>query len=125
MLVLKADLFAVYFDSLYKILVCGAKDVNQLKIIFYTRPTICNFISMLLGAISGVFLINGCKHLISGTTEILDFNILTINSLEFNFIIIMDFATFTFIGVVTLIASCVVFYSKDYIGNDPNIERFI
>nr|ADD83049.1 NADH dehydrogenase subunit 5 [Baetis sp. PC-2010] len=93
--------------------------------IFYTRPTICNFISMLLGAMSGVFLMNGCKHLISGTTEILDFNILTINSLEFNFIMIMDFAAFTFMGVVTLIASCVVFYSKDYMGNDPNIERFI
>jgi NADH-ubiquinone oxidoreductase chain 5 len=28
-------------------------------------------------------------------------------------------------GIVTLIASCVVFYRKDYIHGDPNINRFI
>lgn len=38
---------------------------------------------------------------------------------------IIDFASLTFIGVVTLIASCVVYYRKDYIHNDPNIQRFI
>jgi NADH-ubiquinone oxidoreductase chain 5 len=63
--------------------------------------------------------------LITGGRLILDFDIIALNSVEFNFIIIIDYVSLTFMGVVTLIARCVVYYSKDYIAGDPNIERFI
>lgn len=95
------------------------------KIILFTRPTICNFIRMLLGLIRTTFLIWGIKMLAIRNTVILDFNIVTVNSLEFNYIIIVDSTSLIFIGVVTLIASCVVFYSKDYMAGDPLIQRFI
>lgn len=98
---------------------------SLLKIILLQRPVVCNVIRILLGLISSTFLSTGIFILMSLNTYILDFNIVTINSVEFNFIIILDYVSLTFMGVVTLIASCVVFYSKDYINGDPNIERFI
>lgn len=95
------------------------------KIILWHRPIICNFIIILLGLISSSFLARGTFILMNLNTYILDFNIVTINSVEFNFIIILDYVSLMFMGVVTFIARCVVFYSKDYINGDPNIERFI
>lgn len=95
------------------------------KIILLRRPAICNFIRILLGLISSSFLIRGMFLIINLNTYIIDFNIVTLNSVEFNFIIILDFVSLMFMGVVTLIARCVVYYSKDYIGGDPNMERFI
>lgn len=71
------------------------------------------------------FLSSGSLLLINVITLILDFNIVSINSTEFNFILILDYVSLMFIGVVTLIARCVVFYRKDYMNGDPNIERFI
>lgn len=71
------------------------------------------------------FLITGGALLLLRHRFIIDFNVVSINSVEFNFIIIADYVSLTFIGVVTLIASCVVLYRKDYMAGDPNIERFI
>lgn len=55
----------------------------------------------------------------------LDFNILSVNSVEFNYIIIFDIVSLMFMGTVILIAGCVIYYRKDYIHGDPNLERFI
>lgn len=95
------------------------------RIILFTNPIICNFVRILLGVLSLAFLTSGTLIFITGDTIILDFNILTINSLEFNFIIIIDATSLTFIGVVTLIASCVTLFRKDYMAGDPLIQRFI
>jgi NADH-ubiquinone oxidoreductase chain 5 len=56
---------------------------------------------------------------------LIDINVVTVNSVELNYIILLDGVSATFIGVVTLIASCVIVYSKDYIRGDHNINRFI
>lgn len=98
---------------------------DSLKIILFTRPAICNFIRVLLAAISFTFLASGLNLITRRNSLIWDFNIVTLNSVEFNFIIILDYISLTFMGVVTLIARCVVFYSRDYIHGDSNIERFI
>lgn len=61
----------------------------------------------------------------NASTWVLDFNLITLSRVEFNFIIIIDAVSLIFIGVVTLIARCVVFYRKNYMEGDPNIDRFI
>lgn len=80
---------------------------------------------MILGLMRITFLTGGIKILALNNAFILDFNIVTVNSLEFNYIIIVDSTSLMFMGVVTLIASCVVFYRKDYMSGDPLIQRFI
>jgi hypothetical protein len=67
----------------------------------------CNFIRVLLAIMSGTFIITGTSMLITGGRLILDFDIIALNSVEFNFIIIIDYVSLTFMGVVTLIARCV------------------
>jgi NADH:ubiquinone oxidoreductase subunit 5 (subunit L)/multisubunit Na+/H+ antiporter MnhA subunit len=56
---------------------------------------------------------------------LIDVNIISINSVEYNYILLVDGVSTTFMGVVTLIARCVVMYRKDYIAGDHNIRRFI
>lgn len=67
----------------------------------------------------------GLNIFFSNKSTMLELNIVSLNSIEFNYIILADGISLTFIGIVTLIASCVVFYRKDYIRGDPNINRFI
>jgi NADH-ubiquinone oxidoreductase chain 5 len=97
----------------------------SLKIILFSRPAICNFIRALLAVIRFTFIASGLNLITGRKRFILDFNVVSINSVEFNFIIIIDYISLMFMGVVTLIASCVVYYSKDYMAGDANIERFI
>jgi NADH-ubiquinone oxidoreductase chain 5 len=108
-----------------KILVCGTREASKFKAIVNYRPNICNFIVLiLLTSRAGVF-IAGLKALCRLNSTILEYSIFSINSLEFNYIIIFDCVSLPFMGVVLIIASSVVFFSKDYMAGDPSIERFM
>lgn len=72
-----------------------------------------------------IFISSGLFSIINDQTTVLDFNLVSINSVEFNYIIIVDYISLVFMGVVTIIAGCVVFYRKDYMAGDININRFI
>jgi hypothetical protein len=52
-----------------------------------------------------------------------DFNIVTLNSVEFNFIIILDYISLTFMGVVTLIASWTLISPPLSISNGRKVAR--
>jgi NADH-ubiquinone oxidoreductase chain 5 len=106
-------------------LVCGTKDVQILKVILIYRPHICHTTCFILLSSSTSFISRGIYLFLINKSFILDLNIISSNSLEFNYILLLDIISLTFIGVVTLIASCVVYYRKDYIKGDENINRFI
>lgn len=95
------------------------------KVILFSRPAICNLVCMLLARLRSVFIATGAYLVFHAQSFILDFNLITLNSVEYNFIIVIDFTALVFIGTVTLIAGCVVYYRKDYISGDPLIHRFI
>jgi NADH-ubiquinone oxidoreductase chain 5 len=95
------------------------------RVILFYSPPICNLISFLLAISRCTFLSGGLYTLFLGSSRLFELNIIRLNSLEFNYIIILDGVSLTFMSVVTLIASCVVFYRNDYIQGDPNINRFI
>nr|ALO71177.1 NADH deshydrogenase subunit 5 [Tasgius compressus] len=56
---------------------------------------------------------------------ILEFNILTINSCPIVMTIFLDWMSLLFMSFVLFISSMVVFYSKEYMESDLNINRFI
>jgi NADH-ubiquinone oxidoreductase chain 5 len=58
-------------------------------------------------------------------SNIYEFNLITLNSLEYNYVIILDPVSSLFISVVLFIASSVTYFRKDYIAGDPNISRFM
>nr|UOU85026.1 NADH dehydrogenase subunit 5 [Procloeon bifidum] len=89
------------------------------------RPHICNYLMTFLFSCSMLTFTTGLKFMIMMETTILEFNIIWVNSVCMTYIIILDYMSLLFMSVVLLIASTILFFSKDYMSSDPNINRFI
>nr|YP_010283889.1 NADH dehydrogenase subunit 5 [Chlorophorus annularis]ULA45457.1 NADH dehydrogenase subunit 5 [Chlorophorus annularis] len=63
--------------------------------------------------------------LLKDYTMILEFHVLTLNSSSIVMSIILDWMSLLFMSFVLFISSMVIFYSKEYMGNDLFINRFI
>nr|ALO70614.1 NADH deshydrogenase subunit 5 [Halyzia sedecimguttata] len=55
----------------------------------------------------------------------IEFNLLSLNSLNIEFLVLMDWMSSLFMSFVLLISSMVIFYSKSYMSNDKNCSRFV
>nr|YP_011004244.1 NADH dehydrogenase subunit 5 [Macrostylophora euteles]WPS93593.1 NADH dehydrogenase subunit 5 [Macrostylophora euteles] len=54
-----------------------------------------------------------------------EWEILSLNSVQVEMVILLDWMALIFMGFVLFISSLVIFYSEDYMGEDMNINRFI
>nr|YP_010586349.1 NADH dehydrogenase subunit 5 [Limnocentropus hysbald]UZZ44124.1 NADH dehydrogenase subunit 5 [Limnocentropus hysbald] len=55
----------------------------------------------------------------------LEWEIFTLNSSEVVFVILLDWISLVFMGVVMMISSMVIFYSESYMSKDINKNRFV
>nr|QWB85890.1 NADH dehydrogenase subunit 5 [Sachalinobia koltzei] len=55
----------------------------------------------------------------------IEFNLLTLNSCSFLMVILFDWMSLLFMSFVLFISSMVIFYSKEYMKSDKNLNRFI
>nr|WNG77948.1 NADH dehydrogenase subunit 5 [Helius pluto] len=76
------------------------------------------FISMSLLMMSLNFLLNNMVYFI-------EWEVVTLNSTSIVMTFLFDWITFLFMSFVLLISSLVIYYSKEYMSEDNNIDRFI
>nr|ASM41803.1 NADH dehydrogenase subunit 5 [Stictoleptura succedanea] len=81
------------------------------------------FITLLL--ISMIFFLLSIKFLILDFTVIVELELLTLNSSMIEMVILIDWMSLLFMSFVLLISSMVIFYSKEYMEMDKNLNRFI
>nr|ADD62151.1 NADH dehydrogenase subunit 5 [Takobia yixiani] len=91
---------------------------------FY-KPLICNYISLMLLTCSITMGTTGLTYLWSNSSNVVEWEIIFVNSVNFSYIMIFDSISCIFMSVVLLIASSVVWFSSDYMNGDPNLNRFI
>jgi len=111
--------------SLIKILVCGSKDKH------FVFQTIKNFLSVsyYLGVILFVFrvtrIIFGVKFYFEKIVCFIEWNIYDFSGSSIIILLLLDWMSLRFIGLVILISSMVLFYSFEYIVGDKFMYRFI
>nr|UXP34517.1 NADH dehydrogenase subunit 5 [Monolepta hieroglyphica] len=75
--------------------------------------------------LSILFLIFSLYFLIFNMIYILEWLIISINSMNFMFVILLDWMSLMFMSFVLFISSMVIFYSEEYMSGDLNKNRFI
>nr|QGT77255.1 NADH dehydrogenase subunit 5 [Somanniathelphusa bawangensis] len=91
----------------------------------------CWKISMHL--IGGMFMLIGCLisgvlaflKFYSGVSEVVEWEVLNLNSTSFVFTLIFDWISLSFLSFVFLISGSVLYYSGSYMGGDKNFNRFM
>nr|YP_010737948.1 NADH dehydrogenase subunit 5 [Ceratophyllus anisus]WEQ92358.1 NADH dehydrogenase subunit 5 [Ceratophyllus anisus] len=86
---------------------------------------ICRISFIYLMSISLSFLILSLYFINMELVYILEWEILTFNSMVVEMVILLDWMSLMFMGFVLFISSLVIFYSEDYMAGDMNIKRFI
>lgn len=105
-------------------MICGIIVVNfLLSILLKISVCLLNFLFFIFLRISFFFL--RLYFLIIEIVYFLEWEILNINSCNIVITFLFDWISFMFISFVLLISSLVIFYRKDYIRRDVNINRFI
>nr|ALA08465.1 NADH dehydrogenase subunit 5 [Dynomene pilumnoides] len=74
---------------------------------------------------SMVCLISSLLMLFYNYTSVIEWDIMTLNSLCFVFVMIFDWISLMFLSFVLLISSMVLYYSGDYMMGDSNFNRFM
>lgn len=97
----------------------------RFKVIIKSIPHVCNVIIPILFGWSLFIFFVSLNLYLNMRSNIYEFNLITLNSLEYNYVIILDSVSSLFISVVLFIASSVTYFRKDYIAGDPNISRFM
>nr|ADO60426.1 NADH dehydrogenase subunit 5 [Phalacridae sp. BMNH 840198] len=81
------------------------------------------YISFLLFSILNFLM--SILFMINDYSLMLEFNILSFNSCSMIMAILLDWMSFLFMSFVLFISSMVIFYSKEYMHGDLNLNRFI
>nr|UDF83737.1 NADH dehydrogenase subunit 5 [Mythicomyia sp.] len=68
---------------------------------------------------------SGVKFLYQDFTIFIEWDIISINSVSIVMTLLFDWMSLLFMSFVLLISSLVIFYSKEYMSHDYNINRFI
>nr|BCD33130.1 NADH dehydrogenase subunit 5 [Scopimera globosa] len=63
--------------------------------------------------------------MMSGVTNIIEWELMSLNSLTIIFVLIFDWISMLFLCFVTLISSSVMYYSGSYMAEDKNFNRFM
>nr|YP_010262158.1 NADH dehydrogenase subunit 5 [Somanniathelphusa hainanensis]UIB42765.1 NADH dehydrogenase subunit 5 [Somanniathelphusa hainanensis] len=83
--------------------------------------------------IGGMFMLIGCLisgvlaflKFYSGVSEVVEWEVLNLNSTSFVFTLIFDWISLSFLSFVFLISGSVLYYSGSYMGGDKNFNRFM
>nr|YP_007317577.1 NADH dehydrogenase subunit 5 [Ilyoplax deschampsi]AEH05075.1 NADH dehydrogenase subunit 5 [Ilyoplax deschampsi] len=85
-----------------------------------------HLVSMLtLGVVSMVCGFIFVSKMLSGVTSVIEWELMTLNSLTVIFVLIFDWISMLFLSFVTLISSSVLYYSGSYMIEDKNFDRFM
>nr|UEK25853.1 NADH dehydrogenase subunit 5 [Pachygrapsus fakaravensis] len=80
---------------------------------------------LLLMSMSVVCLVMFTEKMSSGVTSVVEWELMTMNSLPVSFVMVFDWISFLFLGFVLLISSSVMFYSGSYMSGDKSFNRFM
>nr|YP_010262132.1 NADH dehydrogenase subunit 5 [Esanthelphusa dugasti]UIB42739.1 NADH dehydrogenase subunit 5 [Esanthelphusa dugasti] len=83
--------------------------------------------------IGGMFMLISCLTIgmlaflkfCSGVSEVVEWEVLNLNSTSFVFTLIFDWISLLFLSFVFLISGSVLYYSGSYMGGDKNFNRFM
>nr|YP_009503156.1 NADH dehydrogenase subunit 5 [Metopograpsus quadridentatus]AXA13758.1 NADH dehydrogenase subunit 5 [Metopograpsus quadridentatus]UBD09534.1 NADH dehydrogenase subunit 5 [Metopograpsus quadridentatus] len=77
-------------------------------------------------------MINSCiclmifiMKMFSGITNVIEWELMSLNSLSVVFVVVFDWISMLFLGFVLMISSSVMFYSGSYMMGDKNFNRFM
>nr|YP_010692990.1 NADH dehydrogenase subunit 5 [Carpomya incompleta]WCB98106.1 NADH dehydrogenase subunit 5 [Carpomya incompleta] len=85
----------------------------------------CSISFLILICISVTFFISSLMFLLNDYTIFLEWEVISLNSSSIVMTILFDWMSLLFMSFVLLIASLVIYYSKEYMSEDININRFI
>nr|AWW91896.1 NADH dehydrogenase subunit 5 [Hemigrapsus penicillatus] len=78
-----------------------------------------------LASASFFFGVSSLNKLFSGVTNVIEWNLMSLNSLSVEFVMIFDWISMLFLSFVLLISSSVMYYSGSYMASDKCINRFM
>nr|UOU85312.1 NADH dehydrogenase subunit 5 [Mycomya fimbriata] len=90
-----------------------------------------NFISICLISFFSLFMISILLFLVSlnffffDLVYFIDYELISLNSISIYMTFLLDWMSLMFMSFVLMISSLVIFYSKEYMSEDNNINRFI
>nr|UAM92171.1 NADH dehydrogenase subunit 5 [Deleaster bactrianus] len=87
--------------------------------------SICLIYSVFFMIVSISFFLLSLLFMILDFFMILEFELLSINFISINMVILLDWMSLLFMSFVLFISSMVIFYSKEYMSGDLNLNRFI
>nr|YP_010693224.1 NADH dehydrogenase subunit 5 [Bactrocera fulvicauda]WCB99016.1 NADH dehydrogenase subunit 5 [Bactrocera fulvicauda] len=85
----------------------------------------CSISFLTLIIISITFFISSLLALLNDYTIFLEWEVISLNSTSIVMTFLFDWMSLLFMSFVLLIASLVIYYSKEYMSGDANINRFI
>nr|QJS35661.1 NADH dehydrogenase subunit 5 [Bactrocera tuberculata] len=87
--------------------------------------SICSISFLILITISISFFISSLVLLLNDYSLFLEWEVVSLNSSSIVMTFLFDWMSLLFMSFVLLIASLVIYYSKEYMSGDTNINRFI
>nr|YP_009093671.1 NADH dehydrogenase subunit 5 [Ocypode ceratophthalmus]CEG06208.1 NADH dehydrogenase subunit 5 [Ocypode ceratophthalmus] len=91
--------------------------------VWYMRMHIVSM--MVLGLSSIVFMTVFIMKAFSGVCDMIEWDIMSLNSSSIVFVVVMDWISMLFMSFVLLISSSVMYYSGSYMSADHNFNRFM
>nr|YP_009650359.1 NADH dehydrogenase subunit 5 [Bactrocera biguttula]QCF39406.1 NADH dehydrogenase subunit 5 [Bactrocera biguttula] len=85
----------------------------------------CSISFLILIMISINFFLLSLFFLLNDYSVFLEWEVVSLNSVSIVMTFLFDWMSLLFMSFVLLIASLVIYYSKEYMGDDKNINRFI
>nr|YP_009239902.1 NADH dehydrogenase subunit 5 [Grapsus tenuicrustatus]AMN14536.1 NADH dehydrogenase subunit 5 [Grapsus tenuicrustatus] len=65
------------------------------------------------------------EKMLSGVTSVVEWELMSVNSLSVVFVVVFDWVSLLFLGFVLLISGSVMFYSGSYMKGDKSFNRFM
>nr|YP_010950983.1 NADH dehydrogenase subunit 5 [Thienemanniella majuscula]WML69324.1 NADH dehydrogenase subunit 5 [Thienemanniella majuscula] len=92
---------------------------------FYLKFSLCNLFFYLFFFFSMCFFFFSIFFLFFDITYFVEWNIISLNSMDIVMVFLFDWMSFIFMSFVMLISSLVIFYSKEYMSGEKYLSRFI
>nr|YP_010238578.1 NADH dehydrogenase subunit 5 [Cephenemyia stimulator]QTE20635.1 NADH dehydrogenase subunit 5 [Cephenemyia stimulator] len=87
--------------------------------------SICSISFIFLGGCSLLNFFLGMNYLMNDSSVFIEWEIVSLNSWSIVMTLLFDWMSFLFMSFVLIIASLVIFYSKEYMESDYKMNRFI
>nr|UBD09496.1 NADH dehydrogenase subunit 5 [Grapsus albolineatus]UKS08545.1 NADH dehydrogenase subunit 5 [Grapsus albolineatus]UYC29009.1 NADH dehydrogenase subunit 5 [Grapsus albolineatus] len=80
---------------------------------------------LFLMSMSLICLVMFAEKMLSGVTSVVEWELMSLNSLPISFVVVFDWISLLFLGFVLLISGSVMFYSGSYMSGDKSFNRFM